>query len=128
MLGGVGRQRERGPCELFSQLAVGKAVQHMFAAHQELEERAVRARHRVERAHGAVGHWESPVRKEEKKRRGSWDAKIGKPLKTLPPPYNAGSVVINGPSYALQAQPAPSGARNASARKRAMAVVRARKG
>src|SRR6266852_8028865 len=39
---------------MLAQVAVGKAVQDMFAAHQDLEERAVLARHRVERAHRAA--------------------------------------------------------------------------
>ncbi len=54
MLGGVEREREGGSGELLAQLAVGKAVQDVLAAHQDLEERAVLARHGVERAHRAT--------------------------------------------------------------------------
>src|SRR5262245_43408603 len=54
VLGGVGGERERGAGELLAQRAVGEAVQDMLAAHQDLEERAVLARHWVERAHRAT--------------------------------------------------------------------------
>ncbi len=46
-------QRESDSYEMLAQLAVGKAVQHMLAAHQHFEQRAVLTRHQIERAHRA---------------------------------------------------------------------------
>ena len=54
LLGRLSGERESHSHQVLTQFAVGEAVQRILAAHEDLEERALRAGHRIEGAHGAA--------------------------------------------------------------------------